>query len=199
MREVGLLRRHLLRNRDRLAEREVRVVRLIAQRVEHQYVHTLDQTERYVRDVVAVGEIRKVAETEAENRQLPMPEGNRNDLDPADEEGAPHRVLADLRHAATRLKRSLEDVRKLPANLRPGLLVGVTRNRAALQLVEAPQIVEPEDVVRVRVGEENRIDMGNVMRQHLLTQIRRRIHQDLGAFGDVDVDRRTQPSVSYVG
>ena len=45
-------------------------------------------------------------------------------------------------------------------------------------LVEAPHIVEAEDVIGVAVGEENRVDAAHVVRERLRAQIGRRVDED---------------------
>ena len=60
--------------------------------------------------------------------------------------------------------------------------VRVARDRRALQRVEAPQLVEPEDVIGVAVREEDRVDARDAVAQRLLPKIGRRVDEDARAY-----------------
>ena len=81
----------------------------------------------------------------------------------------------------------------------PDVRGGVARDRAALHEVEAADLVEPEDVIRVAVREEHRVHARDAVRQRLLPQIGRGVHQDRRAARHVHVDRRAQPLVARIG
>ena len=86
VREVRAARRDPLDHRERFVDGEVRRVRLVAQRVEDERLDTLDQRPRLVRDAIAIGQVREVAEAEAEDRQLPVPQRHGHDVDAAERE-----------------------------------------------------------------------------------------------------------------
>ena len=105
----------------------------------------------------------------------------------------------ELRDAAAHPLEAVEHVEERPANRVPRLRVRVARDRTALQRVEAAHIVEAEDVVRVRVREEDRVDARDPVRKRLLAQVGRGVDEDPRAIGHVDVDRRAQPAIARVG
>ena len=78
---------------------------------------------------------------------------------------------------------------KTCCSTRPVLLVGVERHlRAAGNAREAQRanIVEPEDVVRMAVGVEDRVDLLDLFAQCLFAEVRRGIDQH-------EACRRTAP------
>src|SRR5436853_187635 len=81
-------------------------------------------------------------------------------------------------NASARLERPFEDVCELAADRVPRLSIRIARDGPALQRVEAAQIVEAEDVIRMRVREEYGVDARNAVRQRLLPEINRRIDQE---------------------
>jgi hypothetical protein len=76
--------------------------------------------------------------------------------------------------------------------------VRVTRDRLALHRIEAAQLVETEDVIRVRVGEQHRVDPPDPVGERLLSQIGRGIDQDAGVVGNVEINRRPQTPVAGI-
>ena len=79
VREVGLAGANLARGPNRLGQREVRRMRPASQRVEHEHVEPVEQRSRRRGHVVAVGQVRKAAEPEAQN--LPAAVANRDGHD----------------------------------------------------------------------------------------------------------------------
>ena len=75
----------------------------------------------------------------------------------------------------------------------------VARHRPLLHEVEAPDIVDAEDVVGVAVGEDDRVDASNAVGQRLLAQIGSGIHQHRRAIVELHEDRRPQAAVARVG
>ena len=90
---------------ERLGHGEVRGVRLVAQRVDHQRVDAVEQRPRLVGEPVAVGQVGEVAEAEAEDRHPAVPERHRDDAHAADDERAVDLVRLELRDAAAQPRR----------------------------------------------------------------------------------------------
>jgi transposase-like protein len=67
-----------------------------------------------------------------------------------------------------------------------------------LKSAEAPHIVESENVVRVRMGQEHRVDALNAERKYLIAEIRRRVENQMTVFSD-HVEAATVPLVFEVG
>jgi hypothetical protein len=64
-------------------------------------------------------------------------------------------------------------------------------------MAKPPQIVEAHDVVGVRMGEDDGIEMTNVFSQNLRPKIRAGIH-DKRALRRFDKNRRTRPCVPRI-
>ena len=76
---------------------------------------------------------------------------------------------------------------------------GIAGDRAPLHEIETADLVEPEDVIRVAVREDDCVHAGEAVRERLLPEIRRGVHQDRRVSRYVDVDRRAQPLVARIG
>jgi tetrapyrrole methylase family protein / MazG family protein len=199
VREVGLSRRNPPCSGHRLAKREVRFVRCVTQRVEHEDVDAFDQLPRVVRNPVAVRQVRETAETEAEDRQLAVPEWDGHDSNSADGQRTRDFGGGQPGHTAAFLQRALEHIRELTPDRLQRLAVPVTRDRRALKRVETAEIIEPEDVIRVCMCEEDRIHARESVLERLLPQIRSRVDKDARMFGYVDVNRGSEASITRIG
>ena len=94
---------------------------------------------------------------------------------------------------------AVEGVVKRAADVVPRRRRRIAGNRAALNPVEAADVVQPEDVIGVAVREEDRIDALDAGGQRLLPEVRRRVDEDRGVTGNIDVDRGAQTRVSRIG
>src|SRR5688572_30094867 len=81
----------------RLRHRVVRRMRPMPQRIQNQNVEIVQQCKRFLRNAIAIREVRKRSETEAEDRPLPMKDWHRTDVQPPDIKGAINRMKLDLR------------------------------------------------------------------------------------------------------
>ena len=110
---------------------------------------------------------------------------------PATQSGPSSDEGHQLRHVLVAgLADRLEGIREDAPQVGQRPLVAVERDRPLLQRVEAPQLVEAEDVVGVAVRVEHRVDAGQLEAQGLGPQVRGGVDQDRGAAGQADEDRR---------
>ena len=116
-------------------------------------------------------------EAETEDREATVPERHGHHGHPAHDEGAGDLVRHELRDAAADVTLPVEHIGELPADRGPRLGVGVARDRPGLERVELPQVVEAQDVVGVRVGEEHGVHAVDRVAEHLLTQVGGCVHQ----------------------
>ena len=88
VREVGALGAQPRHAVERFRHAEMRRVRPIAQRIEDQRPHPVEQRPRLVRNAAAIGQVRELADAEAENRPMAVQERHRHDLERAEDERA---------------------------------------------------------------------------------------------------------------
>src|SRR5205814_2798679 len=101
-----------------------------------------------------------------------------NDAKTAEFDRALYLVRDELRDAAALLQRALEHVEEASRDGAPGFGVPVARHRSALELVEGAEVVEAEDVIRMGMREQHRVNTIEPVGQRLLPQIDRRIDED---------------------
>jgi len=65
-------------------------------------------------------------------------------------------------------------------------------------VVVTPDIVETEDVIGVRVREENRVDPADVVRERLRAEIGGGVDEDRGPAVGLDQNRRTQAPIAGI-
>ena len=170
-----------------------------AQRVEHAHFHAanrLDGGQRHFLAIAHVSELLHAAlRKEVAVRRRPAVRQRKR------------------RHAqVANLKRAINDARlRDEVTLRPRPVVKsvskdapqrlhrlsarIDRQRLeAAQIAEAPAIVQPHDVVRVRVREDDRVQPVDFFAQHLDAKLRRRIDHQLDLVGG-EVDGRTRAMV----
>src|SRR5688572_8748773 len=80
----------------------------------------------------------------------------------------------NLRYPTGGLGWRVEDVVERAPQVLRGALVRIRRDGSALDHVEAAHLVEPHHMIGVTVGEEDRIEPGQAMRQGLLPEVRGR-------------------------
>ena len=183
---------------DRLGHGEVRGMRVIAQRVEHQHPDALEQRPRLVGNPAAVGQVRERPEPVAENEPRAVLDGHGHDELVPQAERAGDGERAQARHAAAARGALAEDVAEGPAKIGEGGRVAETGDGLALQHVEPPHLVEAEDVVGVAVREQDRVDAGEPEAQRLRAQVGRRVHEHLEPVVELDEDRRAPAPVARV-
>ena len=87
---------------------------------------------------------------------------------------------------------------KLDPHLSHGFRRAINRDVLLLQGGKAADIVEPKNMVGMRMRQENRIDAFDSEAQHLVAKIRRRIEYEVLAFCN-DIQTATPPPVFWFG
>src|SRR5262245_3448331 len=100
MREVRALRLHTSDDLERLVHGEMRGMRPLAQRVDDEGAHAVDERPRLVGNPAAVGEIGKRSDAESKNWPRPMENRDRDELDPAERERSADPRQVDLGNPA---------------------------------------------------------------------------------------------------
>ena len=183
---------------DRLLDGEVRPVRLVAQRVEHQHVEVFQQRPRGVGNRVAVGQVGERPDAEPEHRQRPVQQRDRDDRRAAEREGAGQLVQVEPRQASARRGGRVEDVVERLPHPGQGARGAVAGYRAPLAEVVDPHVVEPEHVVGVGVREEDGVDARKLETERLRAQVRRRVDQHGGAVVEGERQRRAPTLVARI-
>jgi hypothetical protein len=165
----------------RLRHRVVRRMRPMPQRIQNENVEIVQQCKRFLRNAIAIREVRKRSKTEAEDRPSPMKDWHWADVQRPHVKGAIDRMQLDLRGAAALFVRRIENVIERPPKIGCGLRIRIGRYRAALHHVEAPHFVETHDVIGVAVREEDGVHTRHAVCQRLLTQIGCGINQNSGS------------------
>ncbi len=184
---------------ERFRQAEVRGMRTVPQRVEHEHVDAADERPRLVGDPADVGEVGERSNPVAVHEPLPVPQRHRDDAAAGDLEGRIDHVEIDLGQAAAGRRLGIEDVRKCPADLVDRLSISVARDAAVLDGVEPPHVVETEDMVCVAVCEEHRVHTRQVVPQRLRAQVRRGVDQDARTVRQRHVDRRPRALIVRIG
>jgi hypothetical protein len=146
-------------------------MRFLAKRVEHQQIHSFEELPGVVWNPAAIRQVREGPDPEAENCAVAVEDRHRNDLLATDAEWSADLEQVELRQSSPACRRRVEDVRKRPPYVEKGRGVAETRHRAALDGIESPHIVQPEDVIRVAVGEEDGVDPTDVEGERLRPQV----------------------------
>ena len=119
-----------------------------------------------------------------------MIEGHGHDLLPADTERAVDGAGHDLRQPAAFLGHGIEGVRECLPDVGHRPRIAVARHRALLHVVEAPHVVQAQDVIGVAVSEDDGVDSPNAVRQRLFAQVRPGVHEHGRSVVERDEDRR---------
>src|SRR5207302_4126934 len=125
----------------------------VAQRVQDQYVQAFDQGNRAVGNGAEVRDVGRLAEAKPEHGQVPVQHRKRNQALAPQVKGAVDDVRVELGDAAVGIG-LVEDVREDAADVVHRPAAGVDRDRLALAKIEDANVIEPEHVVRVGVGEQ---------------------------------------------
>ena len=100
---------------------------------------------------------------------------------------------------ALRPRAVVKSVSKDALQITHGRGAGVDRQRSsATQVAKPPAIIQPHDVVGVRVGEKDRVEPVDSLAQTLQAEFRRRIDHEPGLVGG-DVNRGPGPMVFWIG
>src|SRR5882762_2691367 len=168
-------------------------MRNITESVQDQFVETLQERHRGVRNVAEVGEIGGTSEPEAEDFHLAVQQRHGNKRDAEKLERAMDGVQRNARHGAERwfvieyvCKHAPDDIKRF--------FVAVDRQRRALTDIERANVIKTEDVVGMAMREQNGVEAFESNAEGLLAEVRRRINHDvLAAAGDQY--GRTQPLI----
>jgi hypothetical protein len=154
VRKQRALGAELLRNLHCLLQVEVRRVRLAAQGVQYQQAQPLQSFPSVGRDITHIGHIREVADAERQNRHLAVKHAQRLDGQFAYLQYAREFAKLNLGRAdAWRIRKKDVSEHALEVVQRAGF--GVHRHGASCINREPANVVQPHDVVGVRVGNQH--------------------------------------------
>ncbi len=151
-------------------------VRPVAQRRDHQDFDPFERAPALLRNEVDVGDHRERPDPPAIDRHIAVHHRHRHDPFAEQLERLLDGDQVETRLAAPLLA-LLEHVGEDLAQARDGGRRAVARDRRALPEVVDAQVVEPEDVVGVRVGEKNGVDAADVVGERLDAEIGGRVDQ----------------------
>jgi hypothetical protein len=197
VREQRTRRRDPLDDGERLVHGEVCRVRTVAKRVHDEDLDALEQRPGVVGDRAAVGQVREAAKPVPQHQALPVPQRHRYDEVTAEAELSYELEQVDLRNASSFRGARREDVGERAADLPCREGIRKARDRAALERVVAPHLVEPHHVIGVAVGVEQRVHARDTELEGLRSQVGRGVHEHVEA-GKLHVDRRTPPAVPRI-
>ena len=203
MRDVGKERHlglHTLGYFQRLLHTQVRRVRFRSQRVDHQSLYARDLLRDRLRHRATIAQIRqqflaRARKEVAIHDVVSVRHGQRRDQGLAQLKRSIHYVRLRFQITgkwAHRLEGKLEDA----LQIRHRFARRVNRHAPAFP-TEAPQIVEPHDVIRVRMREHDCVHPADIFAQGLRAKIRARVHHPR-AFRRLEVNGRTQPLVPRI-
>src|SRR2546427_5638232 len=149
----------------------MRLVRTNAQAVEHQHFQIAQTFNRRRRNLTEIGRVRKIIEAIRNHRQPSVNYFEWSDFQISRE--AKRRAVDDgvrnnLRQSAAEMRR-LKHVLKNASDVFPGAFVRIQSQRAMTK-VQRANVVEPEDVIRMTVRYQHRVEMFEPMPQSLLTK-----------------------------
>src|SRR6185503_20023616 len=150
-----------------------------AQTVEHEDVEPAHQLQCLFRNLAQVGGVSEVVKTIGRHRQTPVDyyEGRHNQIfGEAKRSTRFNCVRYHLGQPATEMRR-LEDIFEDAIDVDPGAFIGVKAERAVAK-IQRTNIVEPEDVVRMAVRNQDRIQTLQAVAQGLLPEVGRSIDEN---------------------
>ena len=172
----------------------------LAQRIHDEMPHPVDLLHDSLRHRLAVAQIRReplsfAGEKEAVHRRAPVRHAQRRQLRATEQEWpVDHmRQRTDVaRPAVLAVERELKNAPQILHRLRRRM----HRDVAPAETKRA-QIVEADDVIRVRVGEDHRVQLAHIFPQALRAEIRPRIHHPR-AFRRLHMDRSPRAVVARI-
>jgi len=169
-------------------------MRLVAYAVEHQHVQPQQLFACDIRNSVAVGDVGKVFEAKAKRRHVAVGQRHRCDVQAAEGELAADDVGHEAR--AARWPRRAKGVAEHAVQVLPRFGAGKARD-CTLPVVEGAQVINPKHVVGMSVGDEDGIERLQSGAQRLLTEINRRVNENLRSLV-ADKQRDAQPAVAWI-
>ena len=197
VREKRAPRTNAGRRLKRVADREMRWMRPVSQRVDHQRVEAGYEWPRLVWNRTTVGQVREGANPVSEDRPLPVHQGDRYKLLVAERKSACQWERHELRETASDGSMPVEDVGEHAPDRPDRFGIAVTRNGPALKNIEAAHLVQTKHVIGVRMREQDGVDPPHVERQRLRPQIWPRIHEDTRTV--IQLEKNGRPPSSVAG
>jgi len=195
--QIGSLRAELLDNGERFRQTQMCRMRAIAQRVEHEDFDTAEEFERRSRDRFGVGDVRERPTTESIDRPVTVPHRDRDDPAPEQFERPGEFMQLDVRLPTVKGERVAEGVPEPCPKFAGCLRIGEHRNGSLPEIVELTQIVEPTDVIGMRVREQDGVEARQAHCERLEAQLRCSVDQNR-AIAEVQDGGTTSPAVAWV-
>ena len=200
MGEVGLPGLYLRQVREALLNAQVRRVRAVAEAVEYHHVNPMKLPDgrfgqtRAIRDIPSP---RAAMFQQVSRHRRAMLNFQRRDVDIADGEWPVNRNEINLRTVQPDVRGLVVNIVEHMADVRQGILLRIRRQDTLVKRVEAADVVEPENVVRVRMREQYRMATLDLVIQHLLAEVGRRVN-DEGRLVCADIEAAPPPPVTRV-
>jgi hypothetical protein len=186
------------RHRQRLVDRKMRRVPLRPQAVEDQRVEAGEEGPGVGGNLVGVGAVGQITESEAEHAEGAMPERQRHDAGPQQVKRRRRDPLeGHLRQAASRGRQGLEGVVEGLADPLLHPLLAIHRQRSAGGETDRADVVEAIDMIDMVVGVEYGIDAAEPLAKQLRAQIGRGVDQER-APRQTEGDARAGPLVARI-
>src|SRR5215831_11071766 len=179
VREVSSLWPQLLDVFQRALQPQVRLMRANAQTIEHENFQTLQAVDGCGRNLTEVGRVSKIVEPVSNYRQPPVNYFKRGYLKiVTDTKGraTDHRMRHYLREAAPKMC-GLKDILKDAADVFPRAFVGI-QAQGAITKVQRANVIQAENMIRVTMRHQHRIEVPQSNLQGLLSKIARGINND---------------------
>ena len=184
VREPGMIGLEFFDERERLLDIRVHGMGHEAKCVEDEMVEPVQERLRRFWNGTEVSKISSVSKAKTENLAGPMLRGNRNDPQAEELERALDRVKGYAGQGTIR-RFVVEDVSERPLQDVQSSLRAIHGNRGSLFQIVRPDIIEAEDVVRVRMGIENRVEPIDSRSHSLSAEVRGRVdHHVMAAVGE---------------
>ena len=182
VREVRALRREALDRRERLLDVEVRGVRrIVPQRVDDEGPGAREKRHGVIRDPLPVDDHGEVPAPEPVAPEGPVRKPDRRQAEPGglDRLAVGEREEIQLRHDRARRTDGVgpEEIREPPLQLGRVLRREMERETSAAGTTQRAEIVDPVQVIGVRVREEYRVERLDPGGDQLEAELRRRVHE----------------------
>src|SRR6267378_550857 len=178
MRKPGPLRPQLINYRQRLLHRHMHRMRHIPQRIQNQIVQSLQQRSALLRQPAEICQIRRPPKPVSQHFHLSMHQRHGNELDAHHLKRPLHHMQMNARNAAQR-RLVVKHIRKRPPHNLKRLFTSIHRHCRPLLEVVRPQIVKSQNMIRMPVRQQNRIQPVDPGPQSLRPEIRRRINHHI--------------------
>lgn len=193
--EIGGLWPKRLDDLQPFVDGEMRLVRLRPEHSQNQHIEIGEQVERCFGYGAYVRDIGKIADPVSKYVHCSVHNLDRSHRDAVYGERALHRDQFKRGLAASDLGGD-ENILERPSNRNQRRFQAVASHDTAGEIVEPPDVVEAEEVVRMSVGEENRIDSPDALAQHLGSEIGRSVDKEVDS---IDLDKCRGPGAHVVG